>query len=230
MPKIKTLKPALDLFTVYVNEGWDAFLKHQEASTDMENILTLAVANKKTDFALKILETTPQLSDSGRPIFTACCQTQQWDVAYAVVNKMSKSNWLIQRYMASEALNYKNVDLMEHILNHAESKSEVVYILLQDCAKEKHLNRKVFEKLLSYLPTPLHQEDLCELFLWESPDCAKIMLQTIPELFNKMASHDLVDQGRRNFEIFYAEQQKEMLNSTVFSTNAEKNDAHIKKI
>lgn len=231
MPKLKfkNLETALPLFDIYRNEGWEAFIGHPETPTEMENVLTLAIANKRPDLALKILETAPQLSDSGRQIFTKCCKTQQWDVAYAVVNQTSKTNPLVQRFMASEALKCKNIDLMEHVVNHSATKEEVVYILLQECAK-KISNLYAFEKLLPQLSTSVHQQDLCELFLWDFPEYAKIMLQTIPGLFDQMASHDLVPQGRKNFEIFYAEHQKAVLNFSVVDKNSDNTDTRVKKI
>lgn len=227
--QVKNRETALPLFDIYINQGWDAFIGHPETSTEIESVLVLAVANKKSDFALKILETTPPLSDGGRSAFATCCKTQQWDVAQALVNQIPKNNPFVQRYMALEALKCKNIDLMEHVVNHSETKSEVVYVLLQECAK-KISNPYAFEKLLAYLSTPVHQQDLCELFLWECPDYAKIMLQTIAGLFDQMASHDLAPQGRQNFEILYAEHQKEVLASTVLSADPERNDTRAKKI
>jgi len=227
--QVKNRETVLPLFDIYEKQGWGTFIKHPETATEMENVLTLAVANKKTDLALRILGTNPQLSDSGRQIFTKCCQTQQWDVAYALVNQTPKNNPLVQRFMASEALSCKNIDLMEHVINHSETKGEVVYILLQECTK-KFSNPYAFKKLLPQLSTSVHQQDLCELFLWESPNYAKIMLQTIPGLFDQMDSLDLDPQGRQNFEIFYAEHQKALLNLSVVDKNSDKADARTKKI
>lgn len=235
MPKnqVKNRETALSLFDIYLKQGWNAFIEHPETETEIESVLTLAVANKKNDFALKILETTPLFNDRGRVgernVFATCCKTQQWDVARALANQTPKNNTLIQRFMASEALKYKNIDLVEHVINHSEMKSDVVYILLQECAK-KMSNSDTFEKLLAHLSTPVHQQDLCELFLWENPNYAKIMLQAIPRLFDQMALHDLAPQGRKNFEIFYAEHPKGLLNASVVDKNSNKADSHTKKM
>ena len=228
--QVKNRETALPLFDIYEKQGWGAFIEHPEAPTEMENILTLAVANKKTDFALKILETKPQLSAFGRPIFTTCCQTQQWDVAYALVDQTPKDNHMLHNFMASEALDHKNVDLLEHIVKRSEVKSQTVYLLLQKCANPKCSNPHMFKKLLPQLSMAIHQQDLCELFLWKCPDYAKIMLQTIHGLFDQMASHDLAPQSRQNFEIFYAEHQKALLNSSVVDQNFDKTDTRPKKI
>lgn len=219
------------LLRLYQNKGWDAFIAHPETSVEMENVLILAVANKKTDLALKILETVPQLSDSGRQIFTTCCKTNQWDVAYALVDQTSKTNDLVQNFMGSEALEHKNVDLLEHILKRSEVKSSAVYLLLQKYANPKHSDPEIFKKLLQNLLDPNHQEQLCVLFLWKEPPFAKIMLQEMPDLFFRMAKLKIFDsEAQENFETFYAEHQKDILNSTMLGTESEKTDKRIKKI
>lgn len=229
--QVKNRETALPLFDIYEKQGWDAFIQHPEASIEMENVLTLAVANKKTDFALKILETKPQLSVFGRQIFTTCCQTQQWDVAYALVNQTPKDNHMLHNFMALGAVEYQKIDLLEHILDRSEVKGKVMYLLLQNCATPKYSNPDIFKKLLQYLLDPNSQEQLCALFLWKEPPFAKIMLQEIPNLFSRMAQQEFFHfQARENFEIFYAEHQKALLNFSVVDQNLDKTDTHPKKM